>query len=92
MLSLVRQSSNYKHIDHSETVDDGDDDDNSDDDDDDGNSDDDDYDGADIRQTGSAKEIHNASFDTNNTSIEAYMHAYTYIPDGIVATVVDETP
>lgn len=31
MLSLVRQSSNYKHIDHSETVDGGDDDDNSDD-------------------------------------------------------------
>ena len=60
MLSLVRQSSNYKHIDHSETVDDGDDD---------------DYDGADIRQTGSAKEIHNASFDTNNTYIQAYIHA-----------------
>ena len=70
MLSLVRQSSNYKHIDHSETVDDGDD----------------------IRQTGSVKEIHNASLNTNNTYIQAYMHVYTYIPDGIVATVADETP
>jgi len=84
VLSLVRQSSNYKHIDHSETVDDGDDDDNSDDDDD--------YDGDDIRQTGSVKEIHNASLNTNNTYIQAYIHAYTYIPDGIVATVADETP
>jgi len=72
VLSLVRQSSNYKHRDHSETVDDGDDDDN--------NSDDDDaYDGDDIRQTGSVKEIHTQCILKYKQHLHTSIHACLYI-------------